>query len=219
MIRAIFFDVANTLLHKPLLFDRMEDVLKSEGYTIDRDELVTRHKLLSESIDFPDHTSKDFYLYFNKLLLTNLGILPNDTIVTRLFEECSYLPWEPFADSDVLAKLNLPVGIISNWDLSLNQKLAQYFKINFSCIIGSQKIGLRKPDPRFFAKILDYSGLKPEHILVIGDSVRLDIVPSLKLGMQAKLIDRINLYSHASVDRIQSLHEILLIETAQKKFI
>ena len=60
----IYFDVANTLLHKPELFTKINHVLVQHGYEVEINYLKKVHKLLSETITFPDKTSKDFYHEF-----------------------------------------------------------------------------------------------------------------------------------------------------------
>src|SRR5688572_3953773 len=116
MIKAIFFDVANTLLHKPSVFSTIKNTLAAHGHAIDLRILEKRHKLLSEVIVFPDKTTREFYAAFNTELLYALGIVPSKPLVNEIFEKCSYLPWEPCRDAAIVDSLNLPLGIISNWD-------------------------------------------------------------------------------------------------------
>jgi FMN phosphatase YigB (HAD superfamily) len=49
----------------------------------------------------------------------------------------------------------------------------------------SQSWGLGKPDPRFFARIVDELGLPPGSIAYVGDRVDNDVVPALAAGMVA----------------------------------
>src|SRR5258708_5483170 len=113
MIKAIFFDVSNTLLHKAELFPRIETVLKNNGLSIDEDELRVKHKLLSEIVLFPDKTSVDFYNHFNSELLYSVGVIPTTKLISEIFNVCTYLPWTAFDDTVALASINLPLGIIS----------------------------------------------------------------------------------------------------------
>ena len=43
-------------------------------------------------------------------------------------------------------------------------------------------VGIRKPDPRIFALGVDALGLKPQEVLVVGDSYKKDILPAESLG-------------------------------------
>ena len=55
----------------------------------------------------------------------------------------------------------------------------------FKQIVESSVVGLRKPDPALFALGVEALGLEPEEIVVIGDSYRKDIYPSLSIGCSA----------------------------------
>jgi FMN phosphatase YigB (HAD superfamily) len=208
MIKAVFFDVANTLLHKPSVFSTIKNTLEAHGYAIDLRTLEKRHKLLSEVIVFPDKTTREFYTVFNTELLYALGIVPSKPLVNEIFEKCSYLPWEACRDTAVVNSLNLPLGIISNWDNSLAIKLRSFFSVEFKWILGSESEGLRKPSPEFYGKIMGVSGMSAEEILYVGDSIKLDIEPAMQLGMKVLLIDRIGIYSSHAFPVIKDMSEI-----------
>ena len=55
----------------------------------------------------------------------------------------------------------------------------------FKKVIESAVVGVRKPDPKIFTLGVEALGLKPEEVLVIGDSYSKDIVPAEKAGCQA----------------------------------
>ena len=116
MVRAVFFDVANTLLDKPSLYSRMQEVLNRHGHVIPTSVLIKQHRLLSELVTFPDKTSRDFYLVFNTELLLSMGIVPGEQLVSELFDSCTYLPWAPFDDTVFLDEIDKPLGVLSNRD-------------------------------------------------------------------------------------------------------
>lgn len=208
MVKAVFFDVANTLLFKPALFNSIDTVLKDHGYNVPQQAIIEKHKMLSELTVFPDKTSKAFYEKFNEDLLTLLGILPEELLINEIFNACTYQPWQAFDDVSFLGQIKQPVGILSNWDSSLESKLKAFFEVSFSWILGSENEALKKPDLKFFLKMVACSGVNPEEIVYVGDSIRLDIYPASRLGIQAILIDRDNLFSYAPVTRISSLYEL-----------
>jgi FMN phosphatase YigB (HAD superfamily) len=117
------------------------------------------------------------------------------------------LPWKAFDDTGVLNLIQQPLGIISNWDKSLPEKLASFFDVQFQWIIGSENEGIKKPNPLFFEKILEQTKLQPSEILYVGDSVKLDLEPARKLGINAFLIDREN-YFPCQIYRINSFFEL-----------
>ena len=208
MTKAVFFDVANTLLYKPDLYPKMEEVFKKHGYTVSRKELEKKHRTLSEVIIFPDQTSRAFYLHFNTELLYLLGIFPAENLVAELFDACTYLPWAAFQDVHALSRINLPMGVLSNWDSTLPKKLKEHIDCSFSWVLGSQLQGVRKPDPAFFKIMIESAECRPEEILFVGDSVRLDIVPAMQLGVKAVLIDRPGLYPDSGLIRISDMKQL-----------
>ena len=208
MIKAVFFDVANTLLEKPELFPKMTTALQRSGHAVAEGNIRLAHKFVSEVFVFPDKTSREFYKEFNTHLLYALGIAPSEALLKDLFEACTYLPWQPFEDTLALRNIEIPLGILSNWDHTLKDKLAHHFTVDFNWVLCSQDEGIKKPNPLFFQRMMDQSGLRAGDILFVGDSMKLDIHPAIQLGVKAVLIDRHNHFPNANVARIQNLEEI-----------
>jgi len=207
--KALIFDAANTLLHKPALYPAIAGVLAKYGVDIPLDFLAARHRLVSEVVLFPDTTSKDFYHEFNAHFLRSLGIASNTELLDAMFAACTYLPWAPFADTAALSGMTLPMGVLSNWDSTLRDKLAHIEGVNFEWVLGSAEVGVRKPDPLFFEKAVTATGVGASEIVYVGDSIRLDIEPALRAGMQAILVDRDHLYVNGNVPRIDSLDQLI----------
>lgn len=206
-MKYLLLDAAGTILHKPDLFIKINEVLNRNGLTVPLDKLRYNHKLLSEAIHFPDRTDASFYGYFNSELLASLGIVPTKKITDDIFQYCSYLPWEKFDDTSILNEIKVPVGIISNFNLSLKSKIEEQFGSVFSDFFVSEEMGISKPSIEFYEKALHKIGINAEDILYVGDSLKLDLVPSLQLGFNSYLIDRDNFYLNNS-HKISSLSEL-----------
>ena len=207
MIDYVFFDVSGTLLTKPALFPNIQSALADSGHKIGLDEIKFKHKLLSEFIKFPDRTDLDFYKIFNSELLYALGILPTEKLLADIFANCTYLSWEKYEDTDVLAELDIPIGIISNFNTTLKDKLNSFFGPIFTDILVSEELGVAKPEVEFYKMACQKSKVNPQNILYIGDSIKLDLEPAHKVGMKSLLIDRDRFYK-GSGRCIKSLHEI-----------
>lgn len=208
MIKYIFFDVSGTILGKPSLFQKINDTLNDYGYFISFDELKHKHKLLSEVIHFPDRTDEVFYSHFNAELLRLLGIVPNDELIKAIFKNCTYLPWEKFDDTRFLSEIEIPMGIISNFNSTLKDKLNQFFGPVFQDVLVSEELGIAKPKVGFYKKALECISYDASEVLYIGDSIKLDIEPATKLGIKSLLIDRDNFYQKSTY-KINDLSEIL----------
>ena len=93
MIKVILVDAANTIIHKPILWTKINEVFLSHNICIPIKELKEKHKLISEIINFPDRTNEEFYKNFNSEFVLSLGILPSENLVNDLFKACTYLFW------------------------------------------------------------------------------------------------------------------------------
>ena len=208
MIKYIFFDVSGTLLGKPSLYLNIQNALLDFGFNIAISEIEYKHKILSEVVYFPDRTDEFFYNKFNSDLLFSLGVIPTAELLSKVFENCTYLPWKEFEDTKVLLELSLPLGIISNFNSTLNEKINSFFGQIFSDILVSEELGVAKPQIEFYERALKRIPFKAEEVLYVGDSIKLDIQPAQSVGMNTLLIDRLGLFENSSICRIQSLLEI-----------
>lgn len=76
-----------------------------------------------------------------------------------------------------------PMVLVSNFYGNVESVLADFDLLRyFKQIVESAVVGVRKPDPRIFGLGVEALGLKPEEVLVIGDSLRKDIVPAESIG-------------------------------------
>lgn len=207
MIKYVFFDVAETLLGKPSLFTIIQNVLNEFGYNRSLEEIKEKHKFLSEVVHFPDRTDEMFYKKFNSNLMYILGIIPKDDLVDAIFKNCTYLPWEKFNDTKVLSEINLPIGVISNFNSTLKEKLNTFFGDVFTDVLVSEELGVAKPNIDFYKKALERISYKASEVLYIGDSIRLDLKPAIEVGFNTLIIDRNNFYPNLD-EKISSLTEI-----------
>lgn len=206
--KVLLLDAANTIIHKPKLISRFLEALNEAGIAIEEEILRRRHKLISEVVDFPDQTSEQFYAGFNSELLLSLGIIPSEELLKDIFNKCTYLPWERFPDTNILANVSQKTVILSNFNSTLENKLKSIFNDNiFDLIIGSEVEGVRKPHLDFYERAISKLGVQPSEILYVGDSIKLDIIPAKKSGIDALLIDRDNNFPLFN-KRITSLYEL-----------
>jgi FMN phosphatase YigB (HAD superfamily) len=207
VIRYIFFDVSGTLLYKPSLYSNIQVVLRDYGMNVSLEEIKYKHKLLSEIIHFPDRTDSEFYVKFNTELLRLFGLVPNKNLVEAVFNKCTYLPWEKYSDTEYLSKIELPMGVISNFNSTLPDKLNRFFGPIFKDIFVSEDLGVAKPKVEFYQRAIEAIDYLPSEILYIGDSLKLDVEPAEQLGLKCLLIDRDDFYS-SSEHRIKDLSKI-----------
>jgi len=52
-------------------------------------------------------------------------------------------------------------------------------------LTGSASLGVRKPDPVFFERLVDLAGASPDEVAYVGDRVDNDVLPALEAGLVA----------------------------------
>ncbi len=76
-----------------------------------------------------------------------------------------------------------PMVLVSNFYGNVDSVLRAYdLRRYFRGVIESAVVGVRKPDPRIFMLGVVALGLQPEQVLVVGDSLRKDILPAQSIG-------------------------------------
>ena len=79
-----------------------------------------------------------------------------------------------------------PMVLVSNFYGNVETVLKDFgIDKYFIKVIESAVVGVRKPDPKIFTLGVEALGLKPEEVLVFGDSYSKDIIPAEKAGCQA----------------------------------
>ena len=82
-------------------------------------------------------------------------------------------------------KVHYPMVLVSNFYGNIATVLKE-FQLDgiFQSVIESAVVGVRKPDSRIFTLGVEALGLRPEEVVVVGDSIDKDIIPARKAGCQ-----------------------------------
>ena len=76
-----------------------------------------------------------------------------------------------------------PLVLVSNFYGNVDEVLRDFdIRKFFNGIIESAVVGVRKPDPRIFMLGVVALGLEPSEVLVVGDSLKKDILPARSIG-------------------------------------
>ena len=70
------------------------------------------------------------------------------------------------------------------------------------------RTGALKPDLKVFLAVLNTLRIKPEEAVMIGDSIKRDLIPAEKLGIRTILIDRKNKFPDYAKPRINSFKKL-----------
>lgn len=84
-----------------------------------------------------------------------------------------------------LREQGVRVGIISNSlpDMQHKKMRAMGIETWFECVLLSEDVGIRKPEPQIFWMAAGLLGVFPEQCLYVGDSFRNDVVGAYNAGM------------------------------------
>ena len=125
----------------------------------------------------------------------------------------------PFTEADLypdalpciraLRERGTTVGVVGNTAAEDEAFIAPYVDL----VGSSQRWGVSKPEPAFFARIVDELERPPAEIVYVGDRVDNDVAPALACGLRAVHVRR-GPWGHlhetpAGVRRIDSLLELL----------
>lgn len=76
-----------------------------------------------------------------------------------------------------------PMMLVSNFYGNVDSVLRDFdLRRYFKGVIESAVVGIRKPDPTIFRLGVVALGLEPDEVLVIGDSLKKDILPARSIG-------------------------------------
>ncbi|MDZ4654891.1 MAG: HAD-IA family hydrolase [Coriobacteriia bacterium] len=208
MLRAVFFDVGNTLLYpQPSVSEVCRQVLAEAGHTHGLEAIDALMPLVDayyedryradDTFWTDEEETSDVWVGMYSLLCRKLGIEESAVVLARrVYDEFGKADrWRVYDDVvPALSRLRergLKLGIISNWDRRLVRLvdglgLASYM----DSVISSADIGLRKPDPRIFELACSELGVEPGDAAHVGDHHYADVLGARAVGMHAVLIDR-----------------------------
>ena len=82
-----------------------------------------------------------------------------------------------------LLSRHYPMMLVSNFYGNVDSVLRAYdLRRYFKGVIESAVVGVRKPNPTLFRLGVDALELEPQQVMVVGDSLRKDILPAESLG-------------------------------------
>lgn len=207
-LRAVFFDVGNTLLYAhPSVSEVCRQVLAEAGHVHDLHAIDSLMPLVDayyeeryaedDAFWTDEERTSSVWVGMYSLLCRKLGIEDEAVgIARRVYDEFGRPDrWALYGDVrptfEHLRGQGLAVGIISNWDRRLVSLLHGLGLDDvLTDILSSADVGLHKPDPRIFELACSRIGVAPEEAAHIGDHRYADILGARSVGMQAVMIDR-----------------------------
>jgi HAD superfamily hydrolase (TIGR01662 family) len=213
----IFLDAGGVLLHPD--WQRFEAAFARRGIEAPASRLAAADPHVRRSLDTPDGiaASSDatrWGLYFETLLRT-AGVQAGPTtaaVLEELREEhASRNLWRIVAPDapSFLARMReagLRLVVVSNSNGTLRAHFDELGLLaSFDLVVDSAEEGVEKPDPRIFEEALRRSGADRGRTVHIGDLWNVDVVGARRAGLEAILLDPLDLYREMDGLRVTSL--------------
>jgi len=80
------------------------------------------------------------------------------------------------------------IGIAGNFSVEIEQFLSEQADVDF--VASSERWGVEKPDPEFFARVAAETNRAPEEVVYVGDRIDNDVLPAAGAGMVAVFLVR-----------------------------
>ena len=180
MIRAVFFDIGETLVDESRSWLGWADWLGVPALTF--------CSVLGALIQRGEH-HRQVFDYFAP------GVDPKDLWARREregwrygFEPADFYP-DALPTLAALKAQGLVVGLAGNQPEEAEAALRKS-GVAADHIASSAGWGVEKPSPDFFARILDVTGLPADQIAYVGDRLDNDVIPALEAGMFAVFLMR-----------------------------
>ncbi len=179
-----------TIISREIIFQEIADVLK---VTLDKAREV-----------FLNQKKK---LFGDTISLLSLGV-DAYKVQTKIMER---IRWERYIKPDKKLQ-QLFNGLKKHWHImaSDNTQKSALIKLNllglkpdiFKKMFLGIDLKVLKPDPKLYKKVLNYTKMPPEAHLMIGDSLKKDILPAKSLGMRTCLVWKQNELADISLEKV-----------------
>ncbi|MDD5604917.1 MAG: HAD family hydrolase [Dehalococcoidales bacterium] len=231
MIKAIFFDLYNTLVtYDPPREETHINLLKKHGINLTKkaispaikagDEYFYRENSQSLVKNRAPEEQKQFWYDYEVAVLNQAGIEPEPDLVNKVLQDLGQVKYKMAPFNDVLPVLeNLKLwkyklGIISNIDRDINPMCKEMgFSPYLEIILTSHQTGLYKPSPEIFQLACQTVDVNLDQAIYVGDQYQIDVVGANRAGMTGILVDRDQLVDEDLPEgyRISSMSDLPLL--------
>jgi putative hydrolase of the HAD superfamily len=228
MIKAVFFDLYQTLVHyRPTQAELEAEALNSLGFktpaaALELPILTANEILYKEMAGRPlSKRSREeiaaLYTEYQRTVLKEAGIKAEEKVVLKLLAMMQQAHMDLVVYDDALPVLTdikqrgLVTGLISNIEKNMNETIEKLgIASKLDIIVTSLDAGAAKPQPEIFRYALKKVRVQPSESIYVGDQYQVDMAGAKAAGMQGILLDRVGYYRQKlDCPKIKSLKEII----------
>jgi putative hydrolase of the HAD superfamily len=193
-VNAVLFDLDNTLADRDQAFRAWARWFAQEHLRLEHRQAIEEVVGGLITLDAEGRTPKDLMFATLKDRYPHLTEDVNDLASAFRQQLLAHLP--PLADDaacliDALDAIRMPWGIVTNGSAGQLRKVEQLDLVDrAACIVISEEVGVRKPDPAIFHAAAAGVGVAPSHIMFVGDHPEADIAGAARAGMQTAWLRR-----------------------------
>ena len=227
MIKAVFFDLYNTLIgFDPPREETQAKILKELGVEVTPQSLLrpimaADDFIYQELARYPlgkrsKEETVELYTEYHGIVLKEAGLEASWELVTGILKKWLKADYKMVLYDDVVPTLTqlkergLVIGLITNVDRDITP-LCQHVGLTdwLGVVVTSQEAGFNKPDPQIFRAALRKANLRPIEAIYIGDQYQIDVVGAKGAGMLGILIDRNGFFEDITGSpRVSSLTQV-----------
>ena len=227
MIKAVFFDLYQTLIHyHPPREEALSASLARHGIKVAAaglrrpiiagDEFFYRENARKMAGQRTEAETRAMWQQYQVVVLKAAGIEPKPELIAGLLADMQRTTFERVLFADVLPALkalsgnHLKIGLISNVDKDINPLLDELgLSSYFEVVITSRELAVTKPEPRIFREAVRRAGVAPAEAIYIGDQYEIDVLGARGAGLKALLLDRDDYRGDvAAGEKIKTLKEL-----------
>ena len=179
-LRAVFFDVGETLIDETRLLHGWADTLG-----VDRDEFLA----VLDDVIMRDEPIRRVFERIKPGVDMAIARAKRKRDGSEFFIEARDLYIDAKPCLSALKQQGLFVGIAGNQPPTAKASL-EAFGLDAHLITTSAELGVTKPSPEFFRQIIELAGFSAQETAYVGDRVDNDIIPARAAGMTAIFIER-----------------------------
>ncbi|XVU27380.1 HAD family hydrolase [Actinoplanes sp. CA-054009] len=217
MVEAVLFDLDDTLVDQETA-SRVAVAGWAAGLGVGGDDVVGRWELVSER-HYERYQRREigFQEQRRERVREFLGVALDDAEADGLF--AGYLEryeagWALFDDAVPALRraraAGLTVAVFTNGEEGQQRRKLERLGLapEVDLLVSSSMLPAGKPDPRAFLHAVARVGVDASRALMVGDSLRKDVLGARAAGLAAVLLDRAGLHTGVEGARVTSLDEL-----------